>query len=261
MNELDKLRRFAACAAALGRTPGERAAILWALSRNVRVRARLAGYHPDRVQVLRTRLGDVHVRENFGDVTNLPGLLVENTYRVTTLDAPGAIFDVGANIGLFSLWINYHNAGREIHCFEPLPGNVRMAKLNCPSARVNQVGVGAVPATVRLGVDSHGIMASSVGQRWELEAAEFPVVPLDAYAAEQGVDRVAFMKIDTEGMELEVLDGARELLRRTDRLAMETHGSERHEGSLQRLRAAGLIIDSAESSGTTGMIFASAHGG
>ncbi len=259
MSASHKLRRFAHCAATLGRTPGERAAILWALSRNLRVRLGLARYYPERVRVLRTRFGDIHVRDNFGDVTNLPGLLVENTYRVAVLQGEGAVLDVGANIGLFSLWMAYHNPGRPIHCFEPLADNARMVRRNCPSATVNQVGVGAVPSTVRLGVDAHGTMASSVDQRWALEAAEFPVVALDAYAAERGLGPVAFMKVDTEGMELDVLDGARALLQRTARVAMETHGPERHAGAIERLRAAGFAIDAEERHGATGMIFASAR--
>jgi hypothetical protein len=54
-----------------------------------------------------------------------------------------------------------------------------------------------------------------------------------------------------------VLEGAAETLRRTARVAMETHGLERHRGSIERLRAVGFHIDDEASSGATGMLFAS----
>jgi FkbM family methyltransferase len=255
---LAKLGTFWSCAATLGRTAAERAAIIWHLSKNVRVRLGLARYHPDDVFVLQTRIGPVHLRDNFGDVTNLPGLLAENIYRAGTLTREGAIIDCGANIGLFSKWMRAHNPGRPIHCFEPLPSNARMIRLNCPDATVNEAGVGRAAATVRLGVDKHGLMASSIAQAWSLEETEFPVVTLDDYASARGIGPVAFLKIDTEGMELDVLDGAHNLLRRTERVAMETHGDTLHRGSIDRLTAAGLTIDGEERTGAaTGLLWAS----
>jgi len=253
-----KLGRYWHCATTLGRTPRERAAIFWRLTKNLRVRFALARHHPERTFVIDTRLGPVHLRDNFGDVTNLPGLLAQNIYRAGRLDGEGAILDCGANVGLFSLWMRAHNPGRPIHCFEPLPGNARMIRLNCPDAVVNETAVGLGSATVDLGVDRQGLMASSIAQAWPLEKAAFPVISLDRYAAEKGIGPVAFLKVDTEGMELEVLDGARELLRRTRRVAMETHGEDRHRGSIERLVAAGLTIDGEERTGpAAGLLWAS----
>ncbi len=219
--------------------------------------AGLARHAPERTYTLRTRYGLVHLRDNFGDVTNLPGLLVENVYRVAKLDRPGEIFDVGANIGLFAKWIHAHNPERRIHCFEPLAGNAALARLNCPAAIVNAVGAGRSPARVAASVDRYGMMASSVAQPWELVPYEFDVIALDDYAREHGVREVAFFKLDTEGMELDVLDGAKAVLDRTHRVAMETHGAERHGASIERLRAAGFAIDAEQRGGAVGMVWAS----
>jgi FkbM family methyltransferase len=257
MSATSKLSRFARTARALGATPAGQARILWALSKNARVAARLARHDPAQTYALETRLGAVHVRDNFGDVTNLPGLLVENTYRVTKLDRPGEILDVGANIGLFAKWIHAHNPERRIHCFEPLPGNVALARLNCPAAIVNAVGLGRAPARVKASVDRYGMMASSVGQSWELVPYEFDVIPLDDYARQHEIREVAYFKLDTEGMELEVLDGAKRVLERTHRVGMETHGEERHRASIERLRAAGFAIDAEARYGAVGMVWAS----
>jgi hypothetical protein len=56
------------------------------------------------------------------------------------------------------------------------------------------------------------------------------VVTLDEQVAAHGVERVAFLKIDTEGMELAVLAGATHTLARTSVIALETHERHRHTG-------------------------------
>jgi FkbM family methyltransferase len=252
-----KLARFAHTARVLGPDAAGAARIFWALSKNVRVAAGLSRHDPGSTYALPTTLGPVHLRDNFGDVTNLPGLLVENTYRVTKLDRPGEILDVGANIGLFAKWIHAHNPERRIHCFEPLAGNAALAKRNCPEAVVNQLGVGRERARVKASVDRFGMMASSVDQKWELVPTEFDVIPLDEYARERGVGEIAYFKLDTEGMELDVIAGAREVLGRTHRVGMETHGEERHRAAIAALRALGFAIDAEERSGPVGMVWAS----
>ncbi len=62
--------------------------------------------------------------------------------------------------------------------------------------------------TASLGVDAHGLMASSITQAWPLENSTFPVVTLDRYTPANGIKAIAFLEIDTEGMALEVPDGA-----------------------------------------------------
>lgn len=252
-----KLKRFVRCARALAPGPAAQLRMLWAFSKNARVAAGVAKHDPDSVYSLATHLGAVHLRDNFGDVTNLPGLLVENSYRVTKLDRSGEVLDVGANIGLFAKWIHAHNPARRIHCFEPLPSNVRLARLNCPSAVVNAVGVGSVRGVVTVGVDRHQAMASSVEQPWALDPIEFDVLPLDEYIAANGIREIAFFKLDTEGMELEVLEGAKQTLAITHAVAMETHGQARHVASIERLAAAGFRIDAEQRFGAVGMVWAS----
>ncbi len=253
---MNKVALFLSTALVLGESARDRADILWRLSKNVRVRLGLARYHPEVVHLVRTRWGPVHLRDNFGDVTNLPRVWLQNEYRLERLEGEGVILDVGANIGLFAAWAAAHNPGRAIHCFEPLAANRRMIALNCPSAVIAPGGLGRQAGTVTLRVDAHAIMASTVDTSWPTQPQAFEVVPLDEYARATGIGAVAFLKLDTEGMELEILDGARETLRRVARVAMETHGEDRHRGALQRLTAAGLTIRAEWRRGATGMVFA-----
>jgi FkbM family methyltransferase len=257
LGALFKLAEIVSTANALGPTPATKWELLWRQTKNVRARLGLAAYQPDTVFELETRLGRVALRDNFGDITNLYDLWVANVYRFAAPSSPGAIFDVGANIGLFAAFAARHAPGRAIHCFEPLASNARMIPRNCPNAVVNRCGLGRARGRVRLGVDQHGIMASSVAQPWPLREEEFEVLPLDDYTRRHAIEQIAFLKIDCEGMELDVLEGAAEALRRTARVAMETHGPERHAASAEMLRAAGFRIDDESPAGATGMLFAS----
>lgn len=248
---------FLRCAWALGSTPAQKWRILWSLSKNFRVRLGLARYHPNKTYRLKTRYGELTLRDNFGDVTNLPDLLYRNVYRLEHLASEGVILDIGANIGLFAAWATAQNPGRPIHCFEVLPTSAELISYNCPEAIVNQVGLGAARGAAVLKVDEHGIMASRIGQAWAMKDHEFAVIPLDEYCRAEGIEQVAFMKVDTEGMEVEILDGGAETLRRTQRVAMETHSPELHRESLRRLRQAGLGTLLEEFDGKTGLIRAS----
>lgn len=254
---LNRLRDFAACARALGRTPREQWHLFWCQLKNLRVRLGLAEHAPDRVYALGTVYGTLHFRDNFGDITNLLGLYYHQVYRPHRLQTDGAIVDVGANIGLAAALFAHHNPDRPIYCFEPLGQNVEMVRRNCPRAVVEQIALGATASTVALQVDEDSVMASAIPCGWETHEETFEVNTLDQYTEERGIGAVALLKIDTEGMELDILRGGQETLRRVSEVVMETHGTERHAESMRLLRVAGLEVDSEEFDGETGFVRAS----
>lgn len=182
------------------------------------------------------------------------GLLWRCVYRTEVPVGPGDILDVGSNIGLAAAWFAHACPGRRIHCFEPLPDNVRMVRLNCPSARVSNVAVGATAGRLTLQADPDQVMATSIPTSWDTQPVEVDVLTLDDYAAQHGIERVALLKIDTEGMELEVFRGAPSLLERTDQVVLETHGRDRHRATLDLLTAAGFTIVREQFGDETGMV-------
>jgi FkbM family methyltransferase len=257
MHGLSKLIDFAKCAMHVGADPLAQASIFWHETKNLRVRLGLAAHRPDRVYSVRTHDGRLWFRDNFGDITNLPNLFHRAVYRTPRAPGEGAILDVGANIGLAAAWFAQQYPGRPIHCFEPLEENARMVRLNCPGAFVRAVAVGSRPGQIELAVDPDAVMASTIPWSRAVRVRPLEVITLDDYVKAQGIAQVALLKIDTEGMELDVLDGGQLTLERTDVIAMETHGQDRHEGTLDRLRKAGLQIDKADFDGKTGVVFAS----
>jgi len=253
LRDFAKLQDFVRCALALGRTPREKLAILWRETKNVRVRLGLAKHSPTDVYALDTRYGRLHFRDNYGDITNLVGLFYRRDYEIT-LPGPGAILDVGANIGLAAAWFAYEHPDRRVYCFEPLEGNASIIPLNNPDAVVRRVAVGAKPGRVTLHVDGHGTMASSVSRAISTSDQEFEVVALDDVVHSESIERIALLKIDVEGMEEEILRGAPETLARSERVILESHGRAMHDSVMRQLVEAGFRIDFEEFDGRTGFV-------
>jgi FkbM family methyltransferase len=137
------------------------------------------------------------------------------------------VFDVGANIGRIShaLARTVGPLGR-VHAFEPTPMARRVLEALVALRRLGQVTVvpaavghedGQLDLLVPLKDDwkpmhqiSHQACACSAGGL----RLTVPLVRLDSYWRGLGAPEVAFVKCDTEGHELFVLQGARELLAR-----------------------------------------------
>lgn len=124
---------------------------------------------------------------------------------------PGwSVADVGANIGYCALLFAeaVGPAGR-LACIEPEPDNLAELRRNVEGNRLAQaeifpVAVGASAGTVSLRAGINGsVMDDGSGE------VQVPLRTLDALLADRPVD---FLKIDVEGYEGHVLDGAARLL-------------------------------------------------
>jgi FkbM family methyltransferase len=151
------------------------------------------------------------------------GTYEEGTLRVMTylLRAGGTFVDVGANIGVMTLHAASTLAGNgRVLAFEPLPSTYDILRRN-----LELNGFGNVEA-VRMALGS----TSGIAEIFDNMAAnrgsssliapdpadgghETPIERLDDYlAARPETGRIACVKIDVEGWELEVLKGATETL-------------------------------------------------
>ncbi len=129
----------------------------------------------------------------------------------------GSVFaDVGANLGLYTLWAaRCVSAGGRVHAFEPMPEvrerlrrNLELNRFSC----VEIVGsaVGAEVGSVTLNRVEGGSGRTSRYVHGAAGSLEVPVTTLDLYF--RGKPPPGLLKIDVEGMELQVLLGSRALL-------------------------------------------------
>lgn len=122
--------------------------------------------------------------------------------------------DIGANKGSYLYWMSRW-AGRVV-AFEPQPGLATYLSDACRALRMNNVtversGVSDVSGTRDLYVPSENSPEASLIQHQGARAIPVSVVTLDDYFGPE--ERVALLKIDVEGGELDVLKGAERILR------------------------------------------------
>lgn len=151
---------------------------------------------------------------------------------------PGqSVADVGANIGYYALLFAeaVGHAGR-ITCIEPEPDNLVELRRNVENNRLPQTDV--VPVAVGAAAGTVSLRAGINGSVTEDGSGEVQVSlrTLDDLLADRRVD---FIKIDVEGYEGQVLDGATRLL--NDQ--RPTLFVEIHPGFLAPPHTVGLLLD------------------
>ncbi len=134
------------------------------------------------------------------------------------------MFDIGANHGSYTRFLRELAPSARIHAFEPHPAtfaSLQRRTDGCGASLVN-MAVSDRSGTMQLYdfADEDGSTQASLGEAsvamfdantvaWTVETTT-----LDEYMAQAGLERIDFLKIDTEGFDINVLRGAAGALRR-----------------------------------------------
>lgn len=148
-------------------------------------------------------------------------------------DTPNAIFDVGANCGIFSALAVDRFPTTRVVCFEPSNEVRRLIKRNCAGHHIDvfNCAIGDVDGETRtLFVNTRSQQTNSfIRQAAELFARPDDVESimvecrtLDSVCQELEIDCVDVLKIDVQGWEGQVLKGASTLLPRVRYLFIES---------------------------------------
>jgi FkbM family methyltransferase len=146
--------------------------------------------------------------------------------RYLTQPLRGTMLDIGANIGMTSLDFIARTPGLQIHAYEPNPITREILRKNIDAnglagrVKLHGEAVGREHGQLTLRLGDHSGVAS--GYSANSGGREFQVPMIDLNAALPG--RVALLKIDTEGAEGDILEGASpETLARIDQVILEYH--------------------------------------
>lgn len=131
------------------------------------------------------------------------------------------VLDVGANIGVYTLWISQYlgNEGRLI-AFEPDPQNCRRCAENLEQNNLEMVRLEQTALSNRSGKLELSIGKDMENHLMPDDAATSPSIAvqgttLDEYCRLHDIARIDFLKIDVEGAESLVLQGAENALARS----------------------------------------------
>jgi len=188
------------------------------VSKVIKFLGRLAGLDLIRLAYAENGIGQSHSFEASGErkfvLEYLPSKL---------LTTEPVIFDVGSNRGDYAKLVLTAFPKAKLMCFEPNPGTFQLLSQNlASSASLFQMGFGKQTGTFDLYFDARdqtSVMATSnpeilksISKVTETEKVQIKVETLDNFCASQKIDRIDFLKVDTEGFELDILQGAKKML-------------------------------------------------
>lgn len=150
------------------------------------------------------------------------------------------MLDVGASRGQFALFASHRFPQARIICFEPLPGPAAdLRRVMGDQVEIHETAVGASAGTATINVsardDSSSLLPIGSRQQHEFPGTgterriEVPVTTLDQAVGED-LTGPCLLKIDVQGLELEVLKGAASTLGRVDEALIECSFVELYEG-------------------------------
>lgn len=155
------------------------------------------------------------------------------------------VVDIGANYGCYTLAMSKSvGPGGKVWAYEPASLTAHFLNKSIAENEASNVEVFREAVSDQVGsIEFHVSMApelSGLGQREDsFLKEEVKVTTLDSCAEQFGWDEIAFIKIDAEGHESQVLSGARSLLETTSPLVM-------YEVSHMERMNRGLIAEFAE---------------
>jgi FkbM family methyltransferase len=172
------------------------------------------------------------------------------------------VLDIGANLGMYSLMIARWVGGTgKVFAFEPVPATAaklrKHVELNALAAQVEviQAAVGDVEGEVLFSAfedDRHGHSSVASAASAGCPTLTVPVTTVDRFCQSRGL-RPSFLKIDVEGYESHVLDGAKRTINcHKPTLLIETHPqfwpqfnvtAEQFASQLEALRHLGYEIE------------------
>lgn len=135
----------------------------------------------------------------------------------------GAIFDVGANVGNYSVMLRSQGIRLPIFAFEPHPVAFRKLQQAAVADQFTAVPLGAGENSTSAamydyqgqGGSEHASMYKHVIEdlhHGQVEEVAINLTTLDEFVLQEGITKIALLKIDTEGHESSVLKGANHII-------------------------------------------------
>ena len=129
------------------------------------------------------------------------------------------IFDVGTNAGSFIKVLNRFNILKNIHCFEPHPVLSSKVQEIYPHVKMNEFCLGNTNDNINIYIPEHSVGLSSIVRRpvfdslnQTIDVLNTKCQKLDDYCKENNIEQIDFIKIDVEGAEKCIFEGAHSLL-------------------------------------------------
>jgi FkbM family methyltransferase len=164
----------------------------------------------------------VRYRLNKGDLQAIREIWFQESYRLP-FDAPnGVLLDLGANIGMASLWLAKKYPLTRVIAVEPDSNNAALAQqnleLNGIPSQVIEAAVGPQDGIARFASSEH-----SVTGKLSDAGVSVPMISVASIIKKFEVSTFALVKIDIEGGEQALFDGPIDWLKHVHAIIIEFH--------------------------------------
>lgn len=133
------------------------------------------------------------------------------------------VFDVGANVGDYSLNIQGLFPSAKIFAFEPVAETYSILQKKCKKTKIKtyNLGLGEKNGESKIFYDGGGGCLKTASIFGEVEkklkksvihSEKIKMVTIDSFVNKNKIEKIDFLKIDVEGNELSVLNGARKMI-------------------------------------------------
>ncbi len=158
------------------------------------------------------------------------------------------IVDLGANIGVYTLKIKENNPACKILCVEPDPAMYSLLQRNIDANKIQEttlvnlavaenngeISLGTIPECGGITGKYLGVIKAN-SRGWidpkRIKTIQVRAKSLTSLVQDYSLSYIDILKMDVEGMELEVLKGASPILGKIDKIVLEWH----EEGSKNEL--------------------------
>lgn len=139
-------------------------------------------------------------------------IIGHNQYRIELIKKDGVVIDAGANMGVFSIMVaaNYPNV--IIYAFEPVPATFEILRENTkyyPNIKIFNCGLGEKEKTASLVMTGHSSSCYITENPTDKEYITMDIKTVDDFNLP-----VSFIKMDTEGYEANIIEGASETIKK-----------------------------------------------
>ena len=189
--------------------------------------------YPLRIPGVGTAVLDFRDQASFGMLNRFLGELGQDAHLFRGIDQfleeGGVLWDVGANVGYFSLYFARRSTPlRALHAFEPNP--IALKPLQSlfhqhPWVKIHPVGLGRTDEALEMSFYPGSTPYSSIARPLpSAEKVKIQVRNGDRYRKEHDLELPDVIKIDVEGFEVEVLAGLPETLAAKRPVVFFEHG-------------------------------------
>ena len=214
-------------------------------------------------EILETReikIKDIPIKKPVIDISNTEPVFmnyeeffIDGVYDNYDIDNCKTVFDIGANVGLWTKYILTRNA-RKVYCFEPnkkAVAHLRESLKNDHNATVIEKAVYKENTSLQFYIDdSNSLISSLIPESGHAPSYNVDAITLQDAIQLSGEDRIDLVKIDVEGSEFGIIESlTKETAAKIDSFLIEYHdfyfseGMEKVVKLIQQLEDLGYTVE------------------